>query len=634
MDKENIGFSLEYMNRNINPDENFYEYACGKWLERTVIPAHRSRYNTFMMLYERNMEILKDICERSSRNPKNSVERIVGDFYASAMDIDLIEKNGSRPLKKVFEIIDNISFDKLPEDLAKLTMSGIPIFFDIGSEGDLKNSDVYALYISQGGLSLPDRDYYINDMFSGVISKFNDHVKNMMDILGYSIDYKNLINIEKSLAEHSKSREDLRDLEKLYNKMSINDLDERYNNLGISRYLNSLGVNADYAIVTTPDYLSFLNDFIKGVDINDIKEYFKWHAINAYAPYLSNDFVMENFNFFGKILTGKEKIEERWERAIRVIDSSIGEALGELYVNERFGPEARQKAETLVNDVLSAFKSRLENIEWMSNETKKKALEKLSMFKTKIGYPDHFRDYSSIEIRRDDYPGNVLRSMVFELKRQLNRIGRPVDKGEWEMTPPTVNAYYNPVNNEIVFPAGILQPPFFDPGAYDAVNYGAIGTVIAHEITHGYDDQGSNFDGHGNMVQWWNDNDRQKFRELSEKIKKLYNGLEIIPGVKLNGGLTLGENIADIGGVLIAYDALKMRVNLNEKLNGLTNEQIFFISYAQIWREKVRDDEVKRLATIDPHSPGKFRGQIPVYNHPAFERAFNSKRKRDKIIIW
>ncbi len=631
---ENIGFSIDYMNKDVDPGENFYEYACGKWLDKTVIPGHRSRYNTFMMLYERNMEILKDICERVSNNPRNNVEKMVGDFYSSAMNTDLIERKGAMPLKDVFKIINEISFDSLPEDLARLTMAGIPIFFDIGSEGDLKNSEIYALYISQGGLSLPDRDYYINDMFSPVLSKFKEHIKNMMSILGDDIKPEKLVEFEKRLAEHSKSRVELRDLEKLYNKIDMDDLERRYNNIGLLRYLNKLGIKADYAIVTSPDYMSFVNDFIKNCNIDDIKDYFKWHALNAYAPYLSKAFVEENFNFFGRILTGKEKMEERWELAIKVIDSSIGEALGSLYVNEKFKPEARRRAEILVNDVLSAFKSRLESITWMSETTKKRALEKLGMFKTKIGHPEEFRDYSSIDIKRDDYPGNVLRSMVFELKRQINRIGKPVDRNEWEMTPPTVNAYYNPVNNEIVFPAGILQPPFFDPNMDDAVNYGAIGTVIAHEITHGYDDQGSNFDGSGNMVQWWTDDDRKRFNELASKIKNLYDGLEIIPGVKLNGSLTLGENIADIGGVLIAYDALKHRVNLNEKIDGITNEQRFFISYAQIWREKVRDDEVKRLATIDPHSPGKFRGQVPVYNHPSFERAFNLKQNHEKIIIW
>ncbi len=395
----------------------------------------------------------------------------------------------------------------------------------------------------------------------------------------------------------------------------------------------------NYAIMDAPEFFEQAGALLKNTAIENIVSYLKWKVLAGSAMFLHKEAVDENFNFFKKTLLGQEKIAPRWRTVVNVVDASIGDSLGQVYVDKHFGKEAVEKITVLVNDIKAIFKERLENNPWMSKETREKALLKFSKFNAKIGYTEKFKDYSSIEIKPDDYIGNVERAASFELNRQLKRIGTKVDKTEWYMTPPTVNAYFNPMGNEIVFPAGIMQPPFFDPEMDDAVNYGGIGGVISHEITHGYDDQGSHFDENGNMVNWWTDEDKKRFDEMAEKVVKLYSSVEILPGLNVNGKLTLGENIADLGAVLIAYEALQKRLKAepakNIKIDGLTPEQRFFISWGQVWRTKIRDNEARRLATIDPHSPGSVRSELPPWNHPDFCKTFGlPSSTKEKILMW
>jgi putative endopeptidase len=641
--KNNIGFSVKYMDQKKNPAEDFYGFCNGKWLEETSIPEDKSRYGAFDMLYEKNMYLLKDILENAAENPENDNEKFLGDFYRSAMDTERIEKLKFAPIKKTMESIDKMANNNLPGLLALLTFKSVQLPFSIGSAEDAKNADIYSIYISQDGLSLPDKDYYLSEELKGIREAYEKHIKTMFVLYGYNNDKaeksaKTVLSMETEMARNSRSKTDLRDVEKAYNKFSMEELYEAYPEFRFSEYFNALEVkDLKYVIIDAPEFFEKTGKLFDSHE--DIIEYLKWKVLTGSANFLHKEVVEEHFNFFRKTLVGQEKMAPRWKTVVSVVDTLIGDSLGQAYVSKYFGHEAVEKINVLVNDLKDTFKERLEKNPWMTDETRKRALAKFSTFRAKIGYTEHFKDYSSIEIKPDDYMGNVERSAKFEVKRQLKRIGKNVDKTEWFMTPPTVNAYFNPTGNEIVFPAGILQPPFFDPEMDDAVNYGGIGGVISHEITHGYDDQGSHFDENGNMENWWTTDDKKRFDQLAEKVVKLYSSVEILPGVKVNGKLTLGENIADLGAVLIAYDALQKRLKAepekNKKIAGLTPEQRFFISWGQIWRTKIRENEARRLATIDPHSPGSVRSELPAWNHPEFCNTFGIKKSNmEKIIMW
>ncbi|MBX9694038.1 MAG: M13 family metallopeptidase, partial [Cyanobacteria bacterium] len=443
-------------------------------------------------------------------------------------------------------------------------------------------------------------------------------------------DAATVVSMETELAKASRSRVDLRDPIKNYNKVKTVDLISGAKTMPWKQYLADRNVSEiPYAIVGQPEFFTAVDKMLKDRPISDWKTYLRWKVIHGAAPFLNEAVELENFNFFGKTLSGQQEQEPRWKRAAKVIDGSLGEALGELYVEKYFPPEARTKMNDLVNNLRGVFKERLQKLEWMSEATKEKALAKFDRFTQKIGYPEKFRDYSSVEIKRDDYLGNVKRADAFETNRRLVRVGKPVDKTEWEMTPPTVNAYFNPLLNEIVFPAGILQPPFFDMNMDDPVNYGAIGAVIGHEITHGYDDEGRKYNADGNLVEWWTDKDAKEFESRADKVVEEYNSFEALPGLHVNGKLTLGENIADLGGVTIAYDALQRALKKDpskrKNIDGLTPEQRFFLSFAQIWHTNIREAEAKRLITVDPHSPGRFRSYGPLVNFQEFYDAFGIK---------
>jgi putative endopeptidase len=633
-------FSVDYMDRSVSPSVDFYEFADGQWLKNNPVPPDKSRWASFMELADRNWYlihgILEDAAAHSESLPLNSPKRKVGDFFASVMDTNRIEELGLKPIEGDLKKINDI---KSPQDLfallADFHQRGIGGMFDIGFGPDEKNSSIYAVELGQGGLSLPDRDYYLKENFADKRKQYRDHVVKMFILLGKTPDEAatnadTVIALETELAKASRSRVDLRDPEKNYNKFSAGELAAKTPAVLWDVYFTDRNIAVPaYKIVGQPEFFAAVNNLVQERSLEDWKTYLRWHLLNSSARYLPAAFEQENFNFFGKVLSGQPEQEPRWKRAAHIIDGSIGEALGQLYVEKYFPPEAKARMNEMVENLKQVFHDRLEKVSWMTEATRTKALAKFARFTQKIGYPDKFRDYSAVEIRRDDLLGNVRRAAAFESRRVIARVGKPVDRTEWAMTPETVNAYFNPEQNEIVFPAGILQPPFFDVNMDDAVNYGGIGVVIGHEMTHGYDDQGRKYDADGNLNDWWSEADAKAFDARAQLVVDEYDKFEALPGVHVSGKLTLGENLADLGGVHIAYEALQRDLAKNPSkrrlIDGLTPEQRFFISFAQIWRTNIRDAEAQRLVTVDPHSPGKFRAYGPLLNVQEFYDAFDIK---------
>jgi putative endopeptidase len=643
-------FSTNHMDRSASPREDFYHFAAGNWVKNNPVPPDKSRWASFTELAERNWFLIHGILDEVSvdkSSPVRSPRRQVGDFFASAMDTNRIEQLGFKPIESDLKRIDQIGSTKeLFTLLADFHESGIGGIFGSGYGPDAKNSSIYAYHLHQGGLSLPDRDYYLKDNFSDVREKYREHLAKMFTLLGEKSsdatnDAATVLNLETELAKVSRTRVELRDPDKNYNKFTTAEIVTTNSVIPWTSYWTESGlsiepspkkdvVHLSYGIVGQPEFFSAVDKLLHERPIADWKIYLRWHLLHNSAPFLHHAVDEENFAFFGKVLSGQEEQEPRWKRASRVIDGSIGEALGQLYVEKYFPPEAKARMNELVENLKVVFREHLQKVDWMTEPTRKKALVKFERFTQKIGYPEKFRDYSSIEIRRDDYLGNVRRAAAFEDHRERVRLGKAVDKTEWHMTPETVNAYFNPLQNEIVFPAGILQPPFFDLTMDDAVNYGGIGAVIGHEITHGYDDQGRKYDADGNLNDWWTEADGKAFEARAQKVVDEYNAFEPLPDLHVNGKLTLGENIADLGGVTIAYDALQRALAKDppkrKEIDGFTPEQRFFISFAQIWRTNIRDAEQKRLVTVDPHSPGRFRAIGPLINLQLFDDAFGIKQ--------
>lgn len=629
-------FSIEYMDKSINPSVDFNQYANGNWIKNNPVPNDRSIWTSFDELDARNEYLLHQLLENARNNknaPAKSVNRLVGDFYVSAMDTNRLEQVRLTPLKQDFAAIDRVNtMDNLFTLLADFHKFGANVIFSTGVGPDDKDSSIYAFGLGQGGLSLPDRDYYIKDDFQSQRHAYMEHVKKMFVLAGENMtDAANhaatVMSIETELAKASRSRIDLRDPIKNYNKMTTTELISHTPSVPWKLYLANRGITElPYAIVGQPEFFSAVEKLLKTKSLEDWKIYLRWHILHGAASYLSHEFDEENFNFYGKTLKGTEVQRDRWKRANSVIDGTIGEALGQLYIEKYFSKDAKTRMNDLVNNLRDVFRDHLQKLDWMSDATREKALLKFERFTQKIGYPDKFLDYSSLDIKSDDYFGNVRRSAAFEIQRQIVRIGKTVDRTEWEMTPPTVNAYFNPPLNEIVFPAGILQPPFFDTSMDDPINYGAIAVVIGHEITHGYDDEGRHYDANGVLNDWWTEKDAEEFAKRTKKIVDEYNAFEILPGLHVNGELTLGENIADLGGVSIAYDAmeraLKKDPSKRKIIDGLTPEQRFFISYAQVWRTNIKDEAARVQITTDPHAPGKFRSFGPLVNYQEFYDAF------------
>ncbi len=619
------------------PSEDFYQYANGTWIAKNPIPADQSRWGSFNELLERNYVVLHAILEDAAKAadaPKGSVLQKVGDFYFSGMDSARAEAEGAKPLEPELSRIASLKDPaELETEFAHIHTfrANVPFTFFVDQDAK-KSTDVIAQF-RQGGLGLPDRDYYSNpdDKSREIREKYLAHVAKMLTLLGdgpsvASEEAKGVMEMETRLAKASMSRVDLRDPEKVYHKMTVAELSAATPGFSWSRYFNELGIPEPGSVnIHQPGFMTEAAKMMTDIPIDRWKVYLRWHLVRAVGDYLSSAFVNESFAFTGKVLTGAKENRPRWKRCLTTVDGGIGEALGQLYVAKAFSPQAKARAKELIGNLRSVLAERISGLAWMSDATKKQALRKLDAFMVKIGYPDTWRDYTALAIDRGPFVLNVMRAQQFEFKRNLAKIGKPVERGEWGMTPPTVNAYYNPNLNEIVFPAGILQPPFYFPDGDDAVNYGGIGAVIGHEMTHGFDDQGRQFDAEGNLKDWWTSEDSMNYVARAKVVEDQFNGYVALDTLHVNGKLTLGENIADLGGLTIAYAALEkaLQGKPRPKIDGLTPEQRFFLAFAQIWRNNTRPEALRLRLKTDPHSPGRFRCLGPVSNMTEFMQAFD-----------
>ncbi|MBL7767069.1 MAG: M13 family metallopeptidase [Chitinophagaceae bacterium] len=628
-----------FIDSTVNPGDDFYQFAGGNWMKKNPIPASETRWGSFNLLEDFNKKALKGILEETSAKTgmkKGSPEQMVGDLYASGMDTAAIDKAGIHAIDESLNRIAAIQdVPGLVNEIAHMATMGMNPLFATYVGPDDKNVTNYILNMFQGGLGLPDRDYYLkNDpREKDIREKYLVHMATMLTLSGEpEADAKKhaatIMGIETALAKASMDRVAMRDPYKLYNKFTLAELSAKTPGLDWKSILNTMMIsNQDTVLVAQPEFFAALASMLSKTPIEDWKIYLKWHTISQMAGFLSKDFDQEDFNFYGKIMRGQEEQKPRWKRVLGVVDGAVGEQLGKMYTDKYFTAEAKKRMLELVNNLQIAFESRIKQLDWMSDSTKTKALEKLHTFIKKIGYPDKWRDYTGLEIVRENYAKNVLASNVFDYKYNISKLGKPVDKTEWGMTPPTVNAYYNPAFNEIVFPAGILQYPFFDLSVDDAAIYGAIGAVIGHEMTHGFDDQGCQYAADGNLKNWWSAEDKKRFDEKTKMVKEQYDGYTILDGKHVNGALTLGENIADLGGVTIAYEAFKMtkQGKSNEKIDGFTPDQRYFLSWAQVWRQNIRDEEAAQRLVTDVHSPGSHRCNGPLSNFAPFYAAFNVK---------
>ena len=626
------------MDTSIDPFSDFYPYSCGLWKKRHPIPKDKPSVGSFEDLSEANLLELKRIVDSCVANPsryKNG--RLIAALYGSFMDTKRIERLAFKPIEPMMDKASSLErMAQLPSLISELSRMGSWSFMGMYSAEDEKNSSVYALHISQGGINLPDRDYYLQDRFSGIRAEYVRHMARMFRLYGFSQAEADssalaIMKLETRLARASRSSTELRDSIKNYNKMSVAAALRRYANLGISTIYEGLYVrDPDYIIVGQPEFFDQLDKIFTSEKIETVRAYLQWNILNDYSSMLHDAAVTEHFDFFGRKLIGQKEMRPRWKRGIGLVSSMLGEALGEIYVKEDFGEEAKRKALSLVKGLQSSFRKRLESVDWMDASTRRKALDKLDSMTLKVGYPKKFRNYSKLRMEGSNLLENFEAAYNFELKRDMSRVGKKVDREEWDMNAYTVNAYYNPSKNEIVIPAGIFQPPFFDKSIDQAVNYGGIGGVIGHEMTHGFDDQGSRYDKHGNLREWWTKDDRRRFNSRSAKVASLYGSMDALQGIKVNGKLTLGENIADLGGIHIAYDALKSSMGskgMGKRIGSFTEEQRFFIAWAQIWKNNTTEDLKKLLVTSDPHSPAHVRGSLPVLTHERFEDAFAEKSK-------
>jgi endothelin-converting enzyme/putative endopeptidase len=631
------GFDITALDTDTSPCVDFYQFACGSWLKKNPIPSDRSRWGRFDLLEERNLAILRDILEKAAiKDPKRSaVEQKIGDYYASCMDEGAIEKEGIAPIKAQLDHIAALS-DKnsLADQVARLHRIGGNVLFSFGSGQDFKNSNDVIAQADQGGLGLPDRDYYLKQDEDSIQTRkqYVDHVQKMFELLGDSTDRaaakaQTVMDIESDLAKRSLDLVSRRDPAKIYHKMRREELAASLNpSFEWTKYFTEVAVpSIENLNVAAPEFFKGMDSLINTSSLEDWKTYLTWHLVHSQAPFLPAKFVNENFNFYGKTLTGAQELRPRWKRCVSYVDGDLGEALGQKYVERTFGVEGKERTLAMVGALESALGKDIRQLDWMTPETKAKAIEKLRTIANKIGYPDKWRDYSMLIIVRGDAIGNSQRGTQFEFHRQLAKIGQPVDRTEWQMTPPTVNAYYESQLNNINFPAGILQPPFFDKSLDDAVNFGAIGAVIGHELTHGFDDEGRKFDPKGNLRDWWTAQDAAEFEKRADCLANEYSQFTVAGNVKLNGKLTLGENTADNGGLRIAYMALLDEIAGKSlpKIDEFTPEQRFFIGHAQSWCENATEEAARLHALTNPHSEPKYRVNGVVQNMPEFQKAFS-----------
>ncbi len=633
------GFSLSNLDKSCKPCDDFYTFAMGGWMKNNPIPAEYPSWGTFTELRDHNLTAMRSILEAaaSSKAATGTNERKIGDFYASCMDSSAADAAGLKPLAAELSAIDAMKDGKdLDAEIARMHRQNIGAIFELGSSPDFKDSTQEIADISQGGLGMPDRDYYTrdDDRSKKLRAEYVLHVAKILELAGdapekAAAEAKTVMDIETALAKASRNNVELRDPEKNYNKMTLADMKTLTPDWPWEPYFQAVGTPPlTSANIGQPDFFKEMNHQLTATSIPDWKIYMKWHLLHTYAQTLSENFVQENFNFYGKTLSGTKEIQPRWKRCVQATNANLGEALGEVYVEKYFPPAAKARAKEMVNNLVAALRSDIPTLSWMGPETKKQAIAKMEAFTVKIGYPDRWRDYSKLSVDRTAYNLNVQRGRAFEEARQLARIGKPVDRLEWGMTPPTVNAYYNPTFNEIVFPAGILQPPFYDPKADDAVNYGGMGAVIGHEISHGFDDEGSRFDGQGNLRDWWTADDRKSFDEHAGCVVKQFDGYEVEPGLHQNGKLVLGESIGDLGGLAIAYAAYEKSIEGHRPadLDGFTPEQRFFLGWAQVWGTNTRPEYARLLTNTNPHPLPQFRANGPISNMEVFAKAFGCKK--------
>ncbi len=635
-------FDASAIDKTADPCTDFYQYACGNWIKNNPLPADQTRWaRSFSLLAERNRYLLwKELSEAAS-NPRTPLQKKYGDFYAACMNTDLVEQKGLTPIDPSLKLIAELkSTEDLGALMGALEAKGAPApLFRFGVGQDQQDSTKQIAQISQGGLSLPDRDYYLADRFAPIRKQYVDHVTKMFVLAGETPaqaakDAADVMAIETALAKASTSRTELRDPAKRYHILTVRDFQQLAPGFDFAAYFKDIEIgHFDSLNVATPGFFKALNDQITAQPVDAWKSYFRWHVIHGSATELPRAFFDENFAFFGKTLAGQAEPTPRWKQCVAMTDRSMGEAVGQDWVKQNFPPEAKASMDKLVAALEKALGQDIQTLPWMTDDTKKAAEEKLAMIRNKIGYPEKWRNYDALKVNRDNLIGNAQRANVFESNWDLSHLGRPVDEKEWSMTPPTVNAYYAQSMNDINFPAGILQPPFFDFKIDPAVNFGGIGVVIGHEMTHGFDDQGSKFDGKGNVREWQTAQDREEFTKRTDCVADEYSGFQAapananLPEQKLNGHLTLGENTADNGGLRIAYQALldalaQQGKSIDEKIDGYTEAQRYFIGFAQVWCQNQTEQEGRQRALIDPHSPGRWRVNGTVQNFEEFGKAF------------
>jgi putative endopeptidase len=636
------GFSIDTIDKTIDPCVDFYQYACGNWIKNSDIPPDQSQWLSFVELDERNLDIERGILEKAAAGgaSRNTVDQKIGDLYGSCMDEKAVNAKGIAAVKPELDRVAAAA-DKsaLIDEIAHIHLVGPNPLFNFYSQPDLHNANQVIAYIDQGGLTLPDRNYYIKEddpKMKEMRQHLIDYAAQVFAIAGETPQQaassaQTVLRVETALAQAAMDRTERRDPNKRDHKMSREQAGALGPNFYLNRYFAAVGApNFSELNVSNPDFFKKVNGMLETESLDSLKTYVTWHVLNAASQWLSQPFVEANFRF-RQSLTGQKEIQARWKRCVDLTDNALGEALGQRYVDVTFGPDGKQRMLKMVDALEKSLSEDIHDLSWMSDETKKQAQVKLEAIRNKIGYPDVWRDYSSIMIRRDDLMGNIQRTTEFESKRQIAKIDKPLDRKEWGMTPPTVNAYYSGSFNEIVFPAGILQPPFFDKTMDDAVNFGGIGVVIGHELTHGFDDQGRKFDPQGNLRDWWTEQDGKEFEKRASCVADEYSNFVSIDDVKLNGKLTLGENTADNGGARIALMALEHMIaddksgKEGQKIDGFTPEQRFFLGFARVWCQKRRPEDARRRVLVDPHSPGKYRVDGVVQNMPEFQKAWGCK---------
>ncbi|HEX6751176.1 MAG TPA: M13 family metallopeptidase [Longimicrobium sp.] len=647
-----LGIDTAGFDRGVRPQDDFYRYVAGGWMRTSQIPADRTSYGAFVTLFDRSEAAIHQILDEAvaARNPaRGSDTQKLGDLYASFMDSARVESLGITPIQADLARIRAVtSASQYPALFAWAHQMGVPAPFSSGVQQDLKQSDRYAYYLGQSGLGLPDRDYYLRDhpRLQAAREAYVTYMETLLRLAGEPDPAgaaRRVMAFETQLAQRQWDQVRSRDRDQIYNKKTIAELQQLAPRFAWAEYLRAGGINTTDAIVSAPSYIAGLDSVLAATPVADVKAYMLVRVLNDVAPYLSSPFSNASFQFRGRTLGGAQEQRPRWKRGVALVEGAMGQMLGKAYVERNFPPEHKAAMQRLVQNLLTAFGQGIDSLAWMSPATKAQAHDKLSHITVKIGYPDKWQDYSALQVTRNDLMGNLRAVARYRWNRQTGRLGRPVDRTEWGMTPQTVNAYYNPTNNEIVFPAAILQPPFFNPAADDAVNYGGIVAVIGHEVSHAFDDQGSKSDGAGNLRNWWTDADAAAFKQRTDALAAQYDAYTPLEGMHVNGRLTLGENIGDLSGLAVAYRAYRASLNGQEApvIGGFTGDQRFFLGWAQVWRTLYREEALRNQILTNPHSPGEYRANGPLVNNEAFFRAFGVKegdkmyRPADqRVVIW